>query len=45
MIEIRWEVFSALIRQFNGVVHVVPNVSFFAAELTGLGFDQQLFNE
>lgn len=32
-------------QQFNGVVHVVPNISFFAAELTGLDFDQQLFKE
>lgn len=45
MIEIQWEVFSTLIRQFNGVVHIVPNVSFFAAKLTGLDFDQQLFKE
>lgn len=32
-------------QQFNGVVHIVPNISFFAAELTGLDFDQQLFKE
>jgi len=43
MIDNRWEVFSALIRWFNGVVHIVQDVSFFAAELTGLDFCLQLF--
>lgn len=42
MVEILWEVFSVLIRQ---LVHIVPNVSFFAAEFTDLDFVQQLFKE
>lgn len=45
MAEILWEVFSSLIRRFNGFVHVVSNLSFFAVELTGLDFAQQLFKE